>query len=146
MKLFKVTVLLAFVLTIGVSAIFADEDDSVPMIEDGRVNAWDIAAPVVIYCTFDYPYSDDPDMGVLDTIELWALVTIDDNVQGSMVLEVSADTIEEVGYSTDSDTVIASASGFTLVRATDASLYVTAPADAEGKVYSFSWEFGDEGC
>jgi hypothetical protein len=146
MKVAKGLLLFVLALVVGVGAAAADDGDDVPTINDGRVNSWDIAAPVVVYCTFEYPDADDPDAGVFSTVELWSVVRTDGVDQGSLALEVSAEEIDAAGYSSDADTLIASASGFSLYRASDASLFVTAPADAEGKVYRFSWEFGDQGC
>lgn len=145
MRGFKVLVMLCGLLLLGVGVIYAEEEQPVPdgHIDDGRVNYWDLAAPVAVYCTFDSPDASDPDYSVFKTIELWG---INSEGSGYHVLTVTSDDIDEMGYSTSQNTQIASASGYSLNRGTDGSFYVVSPADAEGKVYIFSWDRGDQNC
>lgn len=126
---------------VGVGAAAADTAEDVPMIEDGRVNAWDISAPVVVYCIFEYVDEDDTDLGVLDTVDLWSVfINEDDAAQGSLALQVTAEDIAAVGVPTDENTIIASDNGVSLYRGTDGNLI------AVGSGYTFSWELGAQGC
>jgi hypothetical protein len=126
---------------VGVGAAAADDAEDVPMIEDGRVNAWDIAAPVVVYCTFEYPDADDTDLGVLDSVELWSVfINEEDAAQGSLALTVTSEEIDAAGVPVDEAVVIATDNGVSLYRGVDGSL--TAAAGG----YTFTWEFGDQGC
>lgn len=141
---FKVMVILCGLLLLGAGAIYA-EDEAMPdgHINDGRVNYWDLAAPIAVYCNFDNPDINDPDYSVFESVSLWGI-----NAEGSgyHVLTVTSDEIDEIGYTTSENIEIASEDGFTLNRATDGSLYVISPLDSEGKFYTFSWELGNQNC
>jgi hypothetical protein len=114
------------VLALGVTAALADEvDDSVPAISDGRVNSLDIAAPLAVYCQFDYPYADDENVGVLDEIEIWAFVG--DEIQ--KVISASAADLENGAGLI--------ASGYALYLEDDGSL------TASGANYAFNWQHGE---
>lgn len=112
-------------------------------INDGRVNSTDLAARVIVYCNFEYPDAEDPDAGVLSSVELWGV-----NGDGyfEQVLVESAAEIDAVGVPAGSSVVLATNNGFSLYRETDGSFTATAPGDAEGKVYLFNWERGDQNC
>ncbi len=144
MRSFKVIIMLCGLLLLGVGVIYA-EDEPVPdgHIDDGRVNYWDLAAPVAVYCDFDNPDTDDPDYSVFESVDLWG---INSEGSGYHVLTVTSDEIDEIGYSTDENIEISNEDGFSLNRGTDGSLYVVSPANSEGKVYTFSWERGDQNC
>lgn len=146
MRTLRIMMLFIAVLALGVGVIYAEDDSEtmdVPTIDDGRVNSWDIAAPVVVFCEFDYPYADDENMGVFDTMELWG-ATGEDEFQ--LVATVTAQEIEDAGVDADSSTLLVSAYGYSLYRETDGSFTVTAAPDADGKVYRFNWSFGDQNC
>ncbi len=132
-----VLMLVVLVAALGAAAVSAQFDD-------GRVNAYDPDAPVAVYCTFTQPDLTDLDYSVFSGIEvLW--INPETN-NGSLLMDVSADAIDAVGATPEVDTVLASAGGFTLYRAATGEFYITGPADAEGKPYSFVWERGDLGC
>lgn len=132
-----VTVLIALLLSaVGVLAEEASDDLPPPM-SDGRVNEWDIAASLVIYCEFAYPYSDDPQLAELDYIEFY--------VQGAeadvwySALSVPGDSVLNALAEEDAVT-IAEQNGVTLI-AVDDELTAYGPAG-----YSFTWSLGDSNC
>ena len=141
MRFIKWLVLVVATSAIGVGAISAEED--VPAISDGRVNSWDLAAPVIVYCEFEHPDTSDTDLSILDYIELWGV-----NPDGyfEQVLIESAEEIDAAGVPTGTSVLLGSGNGYSLYRETDGSFTATAPGDAEGKVYSFNWERGDQNC
>ncbi|MCB9450443.1 MAG: hypothetical protein H6672_03340 [Anaerolineaceae bacterium] len=140
-------VLVMAVLAMGVVAVNAQDThqvvDGVLYIQDGRVNSWDVAAPVAVYCRFDYPDADDVDYSVLSSIEL---LTINYADEGELTLSVDAAQIDAVGETPAENTLIAAAGGYGLYRATNGSLYVVGPADASGNPYIFVWNRGDQNC
>lgn len=141
MRYLKFMVLAVLVFAVGVGVISADEE--VPIINDGRVNSWDLAATAVVYCGFEYPDPDDPDAGVLDHIEVWGLNPEDYFEQ---VIYITAEEIDEAGVNANASTLLATGNGYSLYRESDGSFTATSPADSEGKVYSFNWERGDQNC
>jgi hypothetical protein len=142
MRFLKWAVLLVVVLAVGVGVISA-QDGEVPAISDGRVNSTDLAAKAVVYCEFAYPDKEDPNAGVLDHIEVWGVNPEDYFEQ---VIYVTAEEIDAAGLNSTTSTVLAIGNGYSLYRETDGSFTVTSPGDAEGKVYSFNWERGDQNC
>jgi hypothetical protein len=142
MRWFKWAVLAVVVLAVGVGAISA-QDEAVPAISDGRVNSTDLAATAVVYCEFAYPDLEDPNAGVLDHIEVWG---VNPDAYFEQVIYVTADEIDAAGVGSTASKLLAQGNGYSLYRETDGSFTVTSPADAEGKVYSFNWEHGDQNC
>lgn len=115
-------------------AAFASED--VPSFDDGRVNLYDIASPVAVYCSFDYPYADDVNLGVLDDIQAWAL---NGNDVFEKVIDVTAEDIAEAAetVSADATTLLDSGAGYALYLEDDSSLTLTSAG------YSFNWTPGE---
>jgi hypothetical protein len=149
MRVFKLGLLAAGVLLLGVGAASAN-DTAVQIGEqlyilDGRVNSWDVAAPVAVYCQHESPEADnsDTDRDSLAGIELLA---INASNNGELALRVDGTDIAAVGENPASATLLGSSNGYSLYRAPGGSFYVVAPPDEEGKVYSFVWEEGDPGC
>lgn len=142
MRYLKSILLLVVVLALGVGALQAQDAENVPTIADGRVNSWDLAAPVAVYCHFSYPYADDVNMGVFDNLELWGLT----GDQFELVATVTAAEIKAAGSAPSAPTLLTTARGYSLYREPDGSFTVTAAPDAEGKVYSFNWSFGAQNC
>ena len=108
---------------------YADDDVVLPTIEDGRINKFDIASPVAIFANYGYPYADDINMGVLDSLEFWG-ITYTDHVD--KVLDVTAAQIQSADNSAGS-AVVASANGYTLYLEADDSLTLV------GAGYTYNW-------
>ncbi len=140
-SLFVLSLVLSLVLVAAVGAVSAEDDVIVPSIEDGRVNGVDIAAPVAVFCEFSYPYSDDVNMGVLSSIQLWGLTNIDDG-EFHEVATITADELA-AAQASGVQTIVNQSHGYSLYANSDGSLTVVAPPDVEGKVYQFSWTVGD---
>jgi hypothetical protein len=121
-----------------VFAAAAEEDDTPdPVFTDGRLNPFDAGAPVVPYAYYAYPFEDDQDMGVLDYIEVWGLNTSD---YFELVMIVTADEIAAADTSGGTSALVDTGLGYAVYLEVDGSLTFAAPADAEGKVYTFNWE------
>lgn len=111
--------------------------DEIPSFDDGRVNLYDIASPVAVYCSFDYPYADDVNMGVLDDVQAWAL---NGNDVFEKVIDVTAQDIAEAAEATADDsstTILDSGAGYALYLEDDSSLTLASAG------YSFNWTPGD---
>ncbi|MDX2162210.1 MAG: hypothetical protein SF162_12865 [bacterium] len=137
---FAVAIAAAALMIVSAPAFAEEDDDTVdlPRITDGRINYYDLAAPVAIFENYDYPYSDDPNMGVLESIEFWGLV----GESFDKVLHVSVEDLEAVTDDVElaaAAVAIASNFGYTLSLETDGSLTLTAPTDANGVTYQFNW-------
>lgn len=134
-------VLVVALLSFAAVTYASDDTVELPHFNDGRVNNFDINAPVAIFPVYTYPYADDVNMGVLDHIEFWGYVysgsdTID------KVLEVTAEQIQATDNSVSS-ALVASAYGYALYLETDDSLTLVAPTTPEGVTYQFNWEQSD---
>jgi hypothetical protein len=127
MRYLKILVIVAALAVFGIGVIQADEP-SIPTFSDGRVNNWEIDAPIAVYCVFDH--SEDVNVGVFQNIEVWGL-------NSEKLLEASAAQIDAAS----AGAVLASNWSYTLTKLTDDSFRVSAPNG-----YTFAWERGDEGC
>ncbi len=137
---------LALALMVGVGIAAADDTESVPVIADGRVNSWEVAAPVVIYCDFEgYSLDDETEYSVMTQIDLYALLYSDGTWEN--VVSISADALATAMAEEREETMLlVSNLGYALSLNVDDSLTATVPADFEGKVYSFTWNLGDQNC
>lgn len=138
---------LALALMVGVGIAAADDDaEDVPVIADGRVNSWEVAAPVVIFCDFEgYSLDDGTQYSIMTQIDLYALPYSDGAWEN--VASVSADVLADaIAEEREEGLLLVDNLGYGLFLNMDDSLTVTAPADAEGKVYTFSWNLGDQNC
>lgn len=115
-----------------------DGTQNISGISDSRVNHWEVGAPAAIYCVFE-----DVEGGAFTGIEV---LSINNTNNGTLALSATAAAIDDVGAAPQENTVIASANGYNLLRLTNGDFYLQAPADAEGKVYSFAWSRGDQNC
>jgi hypothetical protein len=114
-----------------------------PHHSDGRVNAYDIAAPVAVFCKLTYPDANNTALkvanrfgGVLDRVELWGVT--DGTRQFHEIAMVPAATINgtpnTLGVHVDAEGF-----GYSLYHNADGSLTVVAPPDQRGFSYRFTW-------
>jgi len=140
--------LLSFVLVTGVVAVEAADTTTdtppVPSFHDGRINAFDAGAPVAIFDTrTDIPAEDANGLPTTETVVsgVQMLAWSGASESASQVLDVSRDTIDKaIAKNTKKDFTIAKANGYTLNYSQSGWFWVTTPPDAEGKVYTFSWQ------
>jgi hypothetical protein len=132
MRFVKASILMMALLAVGVGAVSAN-------FTDGRVNSWEAGAPAAVYCK----YADD----LHTTFSGIEVLRIDGETNnGVLALYATAEEIDAVDSQPATSTLITSESGYSLYRLPSGEFELFAPADAEGKVYSFVWERGDEGC
>ncbi len=127
MRVISVMVGLMLVVLAGVGVIHADGSEGIPLFTDGRVNNWQIDAPVAVYCVFSEAADDSSSF---ERAEVWGL-------DGNKLLEASAaqiDTAQGAG-------VLDTANGYTLAALASGSFEVRTP---DG--YVFNWERGDANC
>ncbi len=147
-KKLGLSLLLAFVLVTGVIAVQAADDTSdtppVPSFHDGRINAYDPGAPVAIFDTrTEIPAVDANGLPTTETVisGIQLLAWNNASESASQVLDVSRDTVNEaIAKNTAKDFTIAKSNGYTLNYSQSGWFWVTTPPDAEGKVYTFSWQ------
>lgn len=132
-RVFALFAMLALLL-VSAAAYADDTEVNLPHFTDGRINAFDINAPVGIFAVYAYPYADDINMGVLDSLEFWGYISSDTI---DKVLSVTAAQIQDTDNSTGS-AVVASANGYTLYRESDDTLTLVAP-NLDGSTYQFNW-------
>lgn len=149
----------------GVVKITLPDGAEVPVFTDGRINAFDIGAPVVIYYTaqngtvlnpffserstgeqnpvdMDFAFTDpavdtfvNPG-SILDSVQLLAVDPVTSN--GNLVMEASVDDLRSLV--TGGNNRITE-NGYTLNYNREANwFWVSTPANFEGKVYTFAWE------
>ncbi|MBZ0296376.1 MAG: hypothetical protein K8L99_27695 [Anaerolineae bacterium] len=137
MKRYKQIIVLAMlaVFSLGVVAAQAQDDGT---IKDGRVNYEEPASSVAVYCNFVYSNADDPNMGILDSIDV---LRIDADGQGNGILYADAATIALAEAELTSDYVLDSAEGYSLVHFADGHYSVITPLG-----YAFDWERGAINC
>lgn len=113
------------------------DDGYLIAIDDGRLNAFDIGAPVVVfYHTQEVTLDDDSVVDVPNGIDLLAVNQETNN--GNLVLHVSSDDIQKLLDGSESSL---SDNGYTLNYDKEHDwFWISAPADGEGKVYTFAWE------
>lgn len=126
MRVAKLFLMIVAVAAFGVGMIHAEEDESVPLISDGRVNNWQIDAPAAVYCVFT-THADDT--STFERVEVWDL-------NNAKVVEASAAEIDAGGAGT-----LAAANGYTLEQLADGSFALRTPSG-----YHFAWERGNTGC
>jgi hypothetical protein len=141
--------LLTLVILVGaVQIVTAQDDDLVPVesedygiiqrFDDGRLNAFDLDAPVAIY--YDYRsvphFTGGPGTEVLRAVEIWAYdpeTETSQQVIYAPILDIRADTPDRVD-----DPFVVNGGAFQLHRALDGRFIVTAPG-YDGATYTFEW-------
>lgn len=142
----KILLLLSILLIVGASgAVFAQEEEEddlgsaghLPVFDDGRLNAYDLDAPVAVY---DHTTTFMPSSGstpcFVAGIEVWAYDPRT-NTSQKVLCATSAELTESL-RSTE-DVAIMTNGLYSLNYSTDGYFWVTAPA-SQGRTYSFSWE------
>ena len=115
-------------------------------IYDGRLNGADVAAPVAVYYKYDKVRTPGDwkaafyEKQVLRGVEVLA---IDPKTNtGSLALAVSAEDIAKIvdkaGHK--DGTLIASQNGYSMYYSKANWFWITTPADATGKTYTFQWQ------
>jgi hypothetical protein len=113
-----------------------DTDDfgRILMFRDGRINAFDMAAPVAIYYTEETLITETGNrVTVPNGIELLAIEP--QTNEGHLALNAGLD---ELGQLIAGEVDSIRDNGF-ILRYRFGNFWVTAPADEEGKVYNFVW-------
>jgi hypothetical protein len=126
----------------GLMSVNTGEDDYgwVLAFRDGRLNNFDLSAPVAIYYSYETIHPTTGPTYTLPTgIQLLAIEPVTNNGQ-----EVFTVPVEEIRHVIDEhllgeDGVIYEQNGYSLHYAEPGWFWVAAPPDREGKVYSFVW-------
>jgi hypothetical protein len=121
----------------GVIFVQTDSYGLVPMINDGRLNGFDLAAPVAVYYTYNtVPQPDGTNGQVVSGIELLRIEPVTGN--GQLALDVPLATLKKMIGNNKAATF--EENGFTLSYSPSGWFSIEAPPDAEGKVYTFGWQ------
>jgi hypothetical protein len=150
-KWMTVGLLSALVIGGGAVTALADEDvnpDDLPHIDDQRVNAFDVAAPVAVFYTYeDVLMVDDngdaiynEDGGLQYENRLTGLELVGINLSDTTTYGVLNLSMEEIAEAVEAGQTTWESMGFTLGIGDNGYFYVVSPADFEGKVYSFVWD------
>ena len=153
LKKLNVTAISALILAGGVFAAQAADPMPTPMPDtptlprpsftDGRINAYDAAAPVVVFETYkEVPIVNDNGVPTTADVVNGVQLLHWDGASAKEVLNVSLDDITaaiDKNTAATAPVVISKDNGYTLSYATG-YLWVTTPPDFEGKVYTFSWQ------
>jgi hypothetical protein len=141
---------LSLILIIGVLALgaftVAAQDDHILVdtgsgfqliIADGRLNGLDISAPVAVYNTFT-PTFDENGVPFNEPVGIQILRIDPVTSNGVPLFELSNDEVQQLIHSEDHMMTV---DGYTLNYSAESNwFWVSAPPDAEGKVYTFQWE------
>jgi hypothetical protein len=136
--LIGVFALSAFAVAAQDDHIFVPTDSGIRLfIDDGRLNGFDIAAPVAVYYT--YTTVTDAAGSTIQSpngIQLLQISPVTSN--GSELVELTGAELAQV---ITGDTHSMDFNGFTLNYNPDNNwFWVVSPPDAEGKLYTFQWE------
>jgi hypothetical protein len=146
-KKLSLVMVLALVCVVGVAVVNAAASTPAtpaPIFTDGRLNAYDAAAPIVIY---------EPRMSVpaLQENGLPGTTNVVGRVQilswhgltqtSSLALDMPVDEINKaIAKNPSKNFVITSKNGVSLGYSPSGYLWVTSAPDFEGKVYTFVWQ------
>jgi hypothetical protein len=150
-KWMTVGLLSALVIGGGAVTALADEDvnpDDLPHIDDQRVNAFDVAAPVAVFYTYeDVLMVDDngdaiynEEGGLQYDNRLTGLELVGINLSDTTTYGVLNLSMDEIAEAVEAGQTTWESMGFTLGIGDNGYFYVVSPADFEGKVYSFVWD------
>jgi hypothetical protein len=150
-KWMTVGLLSALVIGGGAVTALADEDvnpDDLPHIDDQRVNAFDVDAPVAVFYTYeDVLMVDDngdaiynEESGLQYESRLTGLELIGINLSDTTTYGVLNLSMDEIAEAVEAGQTTWESMGFTLGIGDNGYFYVVSPADFEGKVYSFVWD------
>ena len=138
MRGLRILLLAAFFTVIGVGVIQAQgEENGIPIFSDGRVNNWQIDAPVAVYCVFDH--SEDVNVGVFQQITVWGLNS--NELLYATAADITAAQASLSQVNTSATTTLAAADGYSLSQLSNGSFEVSAPNG-----YVFNWQRGDTNC
>jgi hypothetical protein len=138
-------ILIVGVLALGVFTAAAQDDHILVstdsgfqlIIADGRLNGLDISAPVAVYNTFT-PTFDANGVPFNEPVGIQILRIDPVTSNGVPLFELTHDEVMDLMNSEDHMMTV---DGYTLNYSADTNwFWVSAPADAEGKVYTFQWE------
>jgi hypothetical protein len=131
----------------GTIVIDTEEFGTIVGIGDGRVNAFDEAAPVAIYykcgCTQALDVNASPLWGKYgqlyeDTVEGIEILAIDPTTgNGNLALFASAEELADLAASEEKSLT---SNGVTLNVGDNGWFWVSTVPDFEGKVYTFTWD------
>jgi hypothetical protein len=115
-----------------------------PIFSDGRLNAYDAAAPIVIY----EPQVSVPAVqadglpGTADVIGGVQVLSWNGAADSSsLALNLSTDAIDQaIAKNPNKDFTIATQNGVSLGYSQSGYFWVTSAPDAEGKTYTFTWQ------
>lgn len=143
-KKLGLVLVLVFSLMVGAATVQADDTPLIPSFADGRLNAFDAGAPLILYYTHDTVAGIWDDTGLPTEYEVFSGIEVlrwdNDTESSSLVMQISADELKDAIANTTEDSLIAEVNGVTLNYSASGWLWVTSAPDSEGKVYSFSWE------
>ncbi len=139
------------IVLVGVVAVQAGDPKPQPVptngyIFDGRLNGADVAAPVAVFYKYDKVRTAGDwkaafyETKVLRGVEILAIEP-KTNV-GKLALEVSAADIAKIvdKAGNKEGTLIASQNGYSMYYSKANWFWITTPADANGKIYTFQWQ------
>ncbi|MBK8026949.1 MAG: hypothetical protein IPK19_37570 [Chloroflexi bacterium] len=127
----------------GVSAADTSEDVPPAPIADGRLNAYDAAAPVIVYELHETIWDEDEngwpiEVDVISAVQV--MIWNQDAEAAYEVFQVSVDDIEAmIADAITDDVVLAQTGGYSLNYSDDGSFWVSAPS-LSGGAYTFTWE------
>jgi hypothetical protein len=116
--------------------VLTEDYGTVMAINDGRLNGVDVAAPVALYVAHNTLQATDGHFYQKDAAyELLAIDPKSNN--GYLVLRASAADVQKL---IAGEIPAIESNGFSLNYSPSDYFWITAPADKEGKVYTFQWQ------
>jgi hypothetical protein len=125
----------------GLISVYTEDYGHIAMFTDGRLNAFDLAAPVAIYYTKHNELRPNaPTISVVDGIEVLAINPVTRN--GELALHLTNEEIRNlVEQAGDVDcSCLIERNGYSLHYSRSGWFWVETPPDREGKVYTYTWE------